>query len=190
MELEWFVCLFSSTNCFQWYLRIGCGECVICNRFADRWQTLWWSWMLRSMRCICCATAGFWAPKTLNCSRYLNVTRDENINIFRMVDGAVSELWVCTASRVFFGMKRFRRIRNWQWVYERYLWLTTDYDEYEYAMQCIYQISDHPNVRVLWLWAIEVVFVCPRYDIRHPSDAHHNDQFQANPTQCRSVVEK
>lgn len=40
---------------------------------------------------------------------------------------------------------------------ETYLRLTTDHNEYEYAVQCIYQIGKDPNI----VCAIEIVFVCP-----------------------------
>lgn len=65
----------SSTNCFQWYFRVCRGECVIRNWFTNRRQALRWTWILRSVRRIRCATAGFWTPKTLNCSRYLNAKK-------------------------------------------------------------------------------------------------------------------
>lgn len=61
----------ASTYRFQWCSRICCGERIICNRFTNWWQTLRWAGMLWSLCCVRCATAGFWAPKTFNCSRYL-----------------------------------------------------------------------------------------------------------------------
>lgn len=84
---ERFVCLFSSTNSFQRYFWVCCAECVIRDRFTDRWQSLRWTWMLRSMRCICSATASFRAPKTLDCSRYLIERRDEKKQkkMFRLI---------------------------------------------------------------------------------------------------------
>lgn len=89
--------------------------------------------------------------------------------------GFWSQIW-------YWNWKFSHRIQN---VCGSYLWLTTDHNEYEYTMQCIYQIGEYPNV----MWAIEVVFVCPWYDISHPCDAHYDDQFQAYATQCSSAIE-
>lgn len=57
-----------------------------------------------------------------------------------------------------------------------YLWLTSDDDEDEYALQCINEIRDVPNR----LGSTNH----PRNDIRNPRHSHHNDQLQADTSQC------
>lgn len=39
--------------------------------FANRWQTLWWTWMLGSIGCVCDIQSGLVAPQALQSRPYL-----------------------------------------------------------------------------------------------------------------------
>lgn len=47
------------------------GKCVICDGFANRWQTLRWTRMLCTVGGVCGASATLRAPKTFDSGRHL-----------------------------------------------------------------------------------------------------------------------
>lgn len=90
-----------STNCFHWYFWIGgIIECIVCHWFADRCQSVRWTWVMLTVCCIEFWAAIFWRKKSCNCRYYLWNSRNKETLFVCAITKTTTTIyydvnWVC-----------------------------------------------------------------------------------------------